>query len=133
MFYKSSCTIQIPILTTLKQHHINNNNIKKLSDMIMNLQYSSQIPPICMSIHSSDKYFNMHISNQVSMWKLNLTFLIWYVQTCKYDISSLICIQQHVIAKSLKVMCTTFLFLFSFPTICALPFQNFCNVYQKIL
>ena len=32
------------------------------------------------------------MSNQVSMWKLNMTLLIWYMQTCKYDISSLICI-----------------------------------------
>ena len=62
------------------------------------------------------------MSNQVSMWKLNMTFLIWYVQTCKYDISSLIVIQQRVIAESLKVMCTTFLFHFSFPAKCALPF-----------
>ena len=54
----------------------------------------------------------MHMSNQVSMWKLNMKILIWYVQKCKYDISSLICIQQHVILESLKVMCTTFLFPF---------------------
>ena len=52
----------------------------------------------------------MHKSNQVSMFKLNVTFLIWYVQTCKYDISSLIYIQQHMIAESLKVMCTTFFY-----------------------
>ena len=64
----------------------------------------------------------MHTSNQVSMWKLNMTLIIWYAQTCKYDISSLICIQQRVIAESLKVTCTTFIFLFSFPTKCALPF-----------
>ena len=30
------------------------------------------------------------MSNQVCTWKLNMKILIWYVQTCKYDISSLI-------------------------------------------
>ena len=62
------------------------------------------------------------MSNKVNMWKLNMKILIWCVQTCKYDISSLICIQQRVIANSSKVMCTAFLFLFSFPAKCALPF-----------
>ena len=95
LFYRSTCTIPIPILTTLNQQHIKNNNIKELNDIIMNLQYSYQMLQISTYLirKSTAKIAQNNINESIKTCDCVARFINY--QLTKYQSSYQILPQEH--------------------------------------